>query len=260
MSFWEHAEVLRIHLIRILIVLIVLSTVLFFFKDFLFNVIICGPLQIDFPTYAQLCRAGKALGTDAFCFEGLQMKLINIDLAGQFRWHMIITFAAGFVLMLPYAFWQLWLFVKPALKPGERKASRGLIIVISLLFITGVLFGYYLILPLTVVFLSNYTLSPLIENQITISSYISTTVLLPILTGLVFELPVLVWFLSRVGMLEPGFLKRNRKIAVVILLVIAGIITPTTDIFTLLMVAIPLYALYEISISVSVRASRESAN
>lgn len=257
MTFWEHAEVLRVHLLRIIIALVLFSTVAFFFKDFLFTSVICGPLQPGFPTYGWICDAGKSIGVDSFCFSELHLTLINIDLAGQFRWHMIISFAAGLMLTIPYAAWQLWLFTKPALKPGELKNSRGMIGAISLLFFVGALFGYYIILPLSVVFLSNYTLSPLIVNQITISSYISTSVMLPLMTGLVFELPVLVYFLAKVGLLGPGYLKKNRKIAVVILLIVAGIITPSTDVFSLILVALPLYALYEISIAVAAAVHRK---
>ncbi len=257
MTFWEHAEVLRTHLLRIMVVLILLTIAAFFFKDFLFNIIICGPLHLNFPTYEWICAAGKALGYDSFCFEGLEMKLINIELGGQFRWHIIISFAAALVVAIPFAAWQLWLFVRPALKENEVRKSRGMIGAISILFFIGALFGYYVILPLTVIFLANYQLSDMITNQITISSYVSTCILLPLMTGLVFELPVLVYFLTKVGLLGPTFLKKNRKIAVVILLVIAGIITPSTDAFSQIIVALPLYLLYEISIGVSARASRE---
>jgi sec-independent protein translocase protein TatC len=256
LSFWEHAEVLRIHLLRVIIVLVVTSIAAFFFKDFLFGNLILGPLDEDFPTYSWLCIAGTWFGYDSFCFEGLTLKLINIDLAGQFRWHMIISFFAGAIVTFPFAAWQLWLFVKPALKPGELKYSKGMVSVVSLLFFTGVAFGYFIILPLTVVFLANYQLSPSIVNQITISSYISTSALLPLSTGLVFELPILVYLLSRIGMLTPNFLKKNRKYAVILILVIAGIITPSTDMFSQILVALPLYVLYEISISVARRAYR----
>jgi sec-independent protein translocase protein TatC len=259
MSFWEHAEALRVHLLRIIVVLILTSIAAFFFKDFLFGRIICGPLDINFPTYRWICAAGKALGYDSFCFDGLNLVLINIDIGGQFRWHMIISFAAGLIVTIPYAAWQLWIFVKPALHPNEKNKSKGIIAAISLLFFVGCLFGYYVILPLTMVFLANYQLSPDILNRPDISSYISTTVLLPLITGLVFELPVLVYFLAKIGLLDPAFLKRNRKIAIVILLVIAGIITPSTDVFTQLIVAIPLYLLYEVSISVARRAYKTEA-
>jgi sec-independent protein translocase protein TatC len=257
MSFWEHAEVLRVHLVRIIVALVVFSIGAFFFKSFLFDTLVLGPLNPDFPTYGWICKAGLFLGIDSFCFEGLELKLINIDLAGQFRWHMILSLIAGVVLTFPFAAWQLWLFVKPALKPGETKYSKGMISAISLLFFAGVLFGYFIILPLTVVFLANYQLSPLITNQITISSYISTSTLLPLSTGIVFELPVFVYFLSKIGLLTAKFLRKNRKFAVIIILILAGIITPSTDMFSQVLVALPLYVLYEISISVAARVDRQ---
>ena len=250
-SFWEHVDVLRAYLIRVVLVFIVFSFAAFFFKTFLFDTIIIGPLHKEFITYGWFCELGKWLHLDSFCFESVPIKLINIDLGGQFRWHMIISAMAGFSVTFPFLMWQIWLFVKTALTKKERSSSRGIIASINVLFFAGLLFGYYIILPLSVIFLANYELSPMITNQITISSYISTTVLLPLSTGVVFELPVMVYFLTYTGLLTPKFLKKNRKYAVVIIMLIAGIITPTTDMFTQLIVAIPLYALYEISIAAS---------
>ena len=250
-GFWEHVDVLRAYLIRVALVFIVFSFAAFFFKTFLFDTIIIGPLHKEFITYGWFCDLGKWLNLDSFCFESVPIKLINIDLGGQFRWHMIISCMAGFSVTFPYMMWQIWLFIKPALTSKEKRSSRGIFASINFLFFTGFRFGYYIILPLSVIFLANYELSPMISNQITISSYISTTVLLPLSTGIVFELPVMVYFLTYTGLLTPKFLKKNRKYAVVIIMLVAGIITPSTDMFTQLIVAIPLYALYEISIAAS---------
>lgn len=260
MTFWEHAEALRVHIMRIVIALLIFSVGAFFFKHFLFDEIVTGPLHEDFMTYGWICRFGQWFGLESFCFKGMDIKLINIDLAGQFRWHMIISIITGCILTFPYAIWQMWLFIKPALSLKERKNSRGIILIICLLFFIGVVFGYLLLLPLTIIFLSQYELSANITNQITISSYISTTILFPLSTGLVFELPVFVYFLSEIELLTPQFLKKYRKHAVVIILIIAGIITPSTDIISQLLVAIPLYILYEISISVSKRVYRKKEN
>jgi sec-independent protein translocase protein TatC len=166
---------------------------------------------------------------------------------------MILSMVAGAIITFPFAIWQLWLFVKPALKPEELRYSRGIIGSISFLFFLGVLFGYYIILPLSVIFLANYELSAMIHNQITISSYVSTSVMLPLCTGLVFELPVLIFFLTRIGLVTPKFLKKYRKHAVVAILIVAGIITPSTDIISQVLVSLPLYLLYEISIYVATR-------
>ncbi len=256
MTFWEHAEILRVHLIRILLVLTACSTAAFFFKDFLFGTVICGPLSAGFATYGNICKAGQWLGLDTFCFDGLALNLINIDLAGQFRWHMIISFAAGLLLTVPFAVWQLWIFIKPALQGVEKKYGQWMWFVSSLLFFIGLLFGYFVLLPLTILFLGRYTLSPDIINQITIASYISTAVALPLMTGLVFELPVLVYFLSKTGLLKAATLRKQRKTAIIILLVVAAIITPSTDIFSMLLVALPLFGLYEISVGVARRAEK----
>lgn len=252
-SFWEHAEILRVHLLRILAVLLVASVAAFFFKEFLFDVILRGPLREDFVTYEFICRAGQWLGLSSFCFEGLELKLINIDLAGQFRWHMVLSFAAGLLFTVPFAAWQLWLFIRPALKASEKSYGRRMTLVSSVLFFTGLLFGYYLVLPLTVLFLAQYTLSPSIVNHFTISSYISTAVSLPLMTGLVFEMPVLVYFLAKTGILQAATLRRQRKAAIVVMLIAAAIITPSTDIFSMVLVALPLLGLYEISVGVARR-------
>jgi len=248
LTFWEHAEVLRKYLFRSLIFILATSVVAFFFKHFIFDIIILGPKHSDFITYQFMCAIGKRWNLDGLCFESIPFSLINIDLAGQFRWHIIISFVAGLIVSFPFIIWQFWLFVKPALKPTEQKYSRGLIFYISALFLLGVLFGYYIIMPLTINFLANYVLSPEINNQITISSYISSVTMLPISTGIVFELPVLVYFLAKIGMLTARFLRKYRKHSIVLILLIAGIITPSTDWFTQTMVALPLYLLYEISI------------
>ncbi|MEI6124230.1 MAG: twin-arginine translocase subunit TatC [Bacteroidota bacterium] len=248
LTFWEHAEVLRKYLFRIVIFILLTTIVAFFFKSYLFDVIILGPKQSDFITYRLLCSLGKQWNMDGLCFSHIPFSLINIDLAGQFRWHIIISFVAGLILSFPFIIWQLWLFIKPALKQAEQKYSRGLLFYILGLFFIGVLFGYYVIMPLTLNFLVNYELSTEIKNQITISSYISTTTVLPLSTGIVFELPVLVYFLAKIGMLTALFLRKYRKHSIVIILLIAGIITPSTDMFSQILVALPLYLLYEISI------------
>jgi sec-independent protein translocase protein TatC len=256
-TFWDHADVLRKYLIRSILIILVLSIIAFFFKDFIFNSIILGPKHPDFITYRLLCSLGKQFHVDSLCFEEIPFSLINIELGGQFRWHMIISIVSGMIIGFPIILYQLWLFVKPALKPNELKNSKGTMFYITALFTLGVLFGYYIILPLTINFLANYELSSQIKNQITIASYISTATWLPISTGLVFELPVLVFFLAKIGLITAKFLKRYRKYSIVIILIIAGIITPSTDMFTQVIVALPLYALYEISITIAARINKK---
>lgn len=256
-TFWDHADILRKYLIRSILLILLLSITAFFFKEFIFNTIILGPKHPDFITYRLLCSLGKQFHVDALCFKEIPFSLINIELGGQFRWHMIISIVTGLIIAFPFIIYQLWLFVKPALRRDELKKSRGTMFYIIALFGVGVLFGYYIILPLTINFLANYELSSDIKNQITIASYISTTTWLPISTGLVFELPVLVFFLAKIGLITANFLKRNRKYSIVLILIIAGIITPSTDMFSQLLVALPLYMLYEVSISIAARINKK---
>jgi sec-independent protein translocase protein TatC len=172
---------------------------------------------------------------------------------------MIISIVSGIIVGFPLILFQLWLFVKPALKPNELKHSSGTMFYITALFTLGVLFGYYVILPLTINFLANYELNSQIKNQITIASYISTATWLPISTGVVFELPVLVYFLAKIGLITARFLRKNRKYSIIIILIVAGIITPSTDMFSQILVAMPLYALYEISISIAARINKKQS-
>ena len=257
LTFWEHADVLRKYLIRSILVLLILSIAAFFFKDFIFNEIILGPKHPNFITYRILSRLGAFFNVDSFRFDEIRFNLINIELGGQFRWHMIISIVTGVIVGFPFIIMQLWYFIKPALNPKELNYSTGVLFYISDLFTLGVLFGYYVILPLTINFLANYELSSQINNQITISSYISIATWLPVSTGLVFELPVLVYFLAKIGLLTAKFLKKNRKFSIVLILIIAGIITPSTDMFSQVLVALPLYALYEISITIAARINKK---
>ncbi len=257
-SFWEHAEVLRKFIIRSLIAFVVLSIAAFFFKDFIFNTIILNPKDKDFITYRLLCRLGSLVNTDSLCIESFDFRLINITIAGQFRWHMVISFLTGFILAFPYLLWCLWRFVRPALSADEIKHSGRIVFYILLLFFTGLVFGYFIILPLSIYFLANYELSSQITNQITIGSYISTIAVIPLSTGIIFELPALIYFLAKIGLISSEFLKKYRKHSFIVILIIAAIITPSTDAFTLALVSIPLYLLYEISIQIAARIEKKN--
>lgn len=257
MSFWEHVDELRVYLIRTVIAILVFSIVAFFFKGFIFDTIILGPKNADFVTYKVLCRIGDLMNVKTLCIEKFSLNLINIELAGQFRYHLVISLVAGLILAFPFFAWQLWLFIKPALNNKELTYARGMVFYISGLFITGVMFGYYVIVPLVVNFLATYELSSQIQNQITVGSYISSVSVLSLSMGLVFELPVLVYFLSKIGMLAPKFLRKYRKHAIVIIFIIAGFITPSTDMFSQTLVALPLWMLYEISIFICKKVYKE---
>lgn len=252
MSFWGHIDALRGHLTRSVLVVLVLAVVLFCYPEFLFDTIIFGPLDNNFPTYVGFCKLSHFLNLgEQLCFGNYTFKLQSLGLADQFTSQMWISFLGGLILGAPYVLWELWRFIKPALHDREKNASTGFIISATFLFILGVLFSYFIIVPLTVNFLGNYQISSRVENNFTMDSYISTVTTLTLATGLVFELPVLVYFLTRFGLITPQFMQKYRKHAVVVILVVAAVITPSPDITSQLLVAFPLYLLYEASIFVS---------
>ena len=256
MSFWEHLEELRAHIFRSLAAILVAAIALFIAKKFVFDYIILAPKNADFITNRLFCKAGDLLNIDSLCIGQLNLSIQNINMSGQFMTHMYVAIIGGLIVAAPYVIWELWRFIMPALKPGEKKYSRGAVLVSSLLFILGVLFAYYLIVPLTINFLGTYQVSAEVPNQIHLNSYISTVLSVTIAVGIVFELPILVYFLTKVGIVSPAFLKKNRKIMLVIVLVLSAIITPP-DIFSQILVCIPLMGLYELSITISKRVYRK---
>jgi sec-independent protein translocase protein TatC len=260
MTFWEHLDELRSVLIRGIIAIVVVAIVAFSFKHILFDYIILAPKNSDFITYRVLCRFGKLVGMNSFCLGTSSLHLINISLAGQFIAHMITSLIAGLIVTSPYIVWEFWRFILPGLTPSERRNTRGAVLVISSLFLTGVLFSYFLAVPLMVNFLGNYQVSESVTNQITLSSYTSAVTTMSFLMGLIFEFPVIVLFLTKIGILTPAFMSKYRKHTIIVILIIAGLITPSPDIFSQLVVAIPLYALYEISVQLSKRIFRKREN
>ncbi len=252
MSFWAHIDALRGHLFRSAIVVVTLSVVLFCFPEFLFDTIIFGPLKEDFATYKAFCSLSHMLHLgDDLCFGHYTFKLQSLGLSDQFTSQMWIAFIGGLIIGSPYVLWEVWKFIKPALKEKEKKASSFFIISATLLFVIGVCFSYYVIAPLMINFLGNYKVSNMVENNFTMDSYISTVTTLTLSAGLIFELPILVYFLTKFGLLTPQFMRKYRKHAVVVILIVAGVITPSPDVTSQLLVAFPLYFLYEASIFVS---------
>ena len=258
MSFWGHIDALRGHLFRSVLVVLILAVVVFFYPEILFDKIIFGPLKSDFLTYRAFCKLGHWLQTnnwfkdgDQLCFGHYTFKLQSIGLSDQFTSQMWIAIIAGLIIGLPYVLWEVWRFIKPALKEKEKKASTSFIFSATLLFLMGVLFAYYIIVPLMVNFLGNYKVSEMVENNFTMDSYIDTISTLTLATGIVFELPIIVFFLTKFGIMTPQFMRKYRKHAIVVILIVAGVITPSPDITSQLLVAFPLYILYEISIFVS---------
>ena len=251
MSFLDHLEDLRWHLIRATLAIMLVATVAFIFSRTIFREIIFAPLEMNFPTYKLLCKSANFINVEtSFCGEKLPMIIQNRTMAGQFSADIWTAIFAGFVVAFPYVIYQFWKFISPGLHDNERKYSRGFIVVSSFLFLLGVLFGYYIVTPLSINFLANYNISDIVENQIDISSYISLVRSSSLASGLVFELPIIIYFLTKVGLVTPQFLRKYRKYALVLVLILSAIITPP-DIASQVIVAIPILILYQVSIYIS---------
>jgi sec-independent protein translocase protein TatC len=259
MNFLDHVEELRWHIIKSAIAVVVGAVVVFCKVEWIFDHIILGPARNDFISYKWFCALGRLMHYDGFCLGDIKMKFQNTAVAGQFMMSLSVSMMLGFILTFPYVLWQFWKFIKPALMPAEIKMARGIVFWCSLLFFTGVLFSYYIVVPYTINFFGNYQLSPRFENIITIDNYYDTVNNLIIAMGVVFELPILVYFLSRIGIITPKFLRDQRRYAILILFVLAEIITPP-DMFSCLLVFIPLYILFEISVHISARAVERAKN
>jgi len=256
MSFWDHLEELRKHIFRSLAAILILAFIAFLNKHFIFDTIILAPKDSDFITNKLLCRLGNYLSVESLCLGDAHMILQNISMSGQFMTHMYISLVAGFIVALPYVLWEFWRFIVPALRPEEKKYSKGFVAAGSFLFLTGVFFAYFILVPLTLNFFGNYHVSDQVANQIHLSSFISTVVSVTLSVGLVFELPIIIYFLTKVGIVTPQFLKKNRKIMFVIVLTLSAIITPP-DVFSQILVSIPLLLLYEMSIKISKRVYKK---
>jgi sec-independent protein translocase protein TatC len=248
MSFFDHIEALRWHIMRSLIVLFVAFVGVFLFKDFVFGTIVFGPVRPDFITYKILCGFSEAM-----CFEPPRVgTFTNLSPSDAFITHMSISFWISLAITFPYMIWEIWRFISPGLFPTEQKAAGNIVIIGGFLFLLGVLFGYYVVSPLALTFLTNYDI-PMVSNAFRISEYIDLLVMMTIPLGFVFELPMVMFFLTKLGVISPMFLREYRRYAVVILMIVAAIVTPSPDAASMLLVFAPLYALYEISILVSQR-------
>ncbi len=251
MSFLDHLEDLRWHLVRATIGVVIAATLAFIFKNFIFNTVIFGPTYMTFPTYRWLCSMSQFIGVETtFCAQEFPFSIQNRTVAGQFSAHIWTSVYAGIIIAFPYVIYQLWRFISPGMKPNERKNSRGFIVVSSLLFFLGVLFGYYVITPLSLNFLANYSISDKVINEFDLSSVIAIVRSSSLASGIVFELPIVIFFLTKVGLVTPKFLRTYRKYALVVVLILAAIITPP-DITSQVIVAIPILILYQISIYIS---------
>ena len=251
MSFLDHLEVLRWHLVRSAIVIILFTILAFLFKGFIFDTVILAQKNADFWTYQLLCEFSHLIGNgDTLCMEDMNFSLINITMSGQFSLHIMVSLVAGVILAFPYILFEIWRFITPALQKKEKRNALGLVFSGSILFMLGILFGYYFVSPLSVQFLGNYTVSSQVQNQITLGSFISTVTTVTLVCGLVFQLPLIVFFLSKLGLLTPEFMRKYRKHALVVTLILSAIITPP-DVSSQILLTIPLLILYEVSIYIS---------
>jgi sec-independent protein translocase protein TatC len=259
MSFLDHLEVLRWHLIRSTMAVVIIGMVAFLMKDFIFDTVIFGPKKMSFPTYRLFCNIATRLGLEsAFCADSLPFTIQNRTMAGQFSAHIWTSIWAGFIVGFPYVLYELWKFISPGLYENERKNSRGFILIASFLFFMGVLFGYYVVAPLSINFLGTYQVSKEVLNEIDISSFISTVRASVIACGIMFELPIIIYFLTRVGLVTPEILKKYRKIALVLVLILSAIITPP-DVASQIIVAVPVLILYQLSIHISAAVLKKEA-
>lgn len=260
MSFLDHLEELRWHIIRSSIAIVLVGIIAFIFKGFIFDDIIFALKKADFPTYKLLCRGAQSMGMDSFCFDSeLPFKLQSRKMADQFSAHIWTSIVAGLVIAFPYVIYEIWRFIAPGLHDNERKTAKGFIGISSLLFFIGVLFGYYVIAPLSINFLGSYQVSEHVVNEFDLNSYIAVVRTSVLASGLIFELPIIVYFLARTGLITPNTLRTYRKIAIVLIFTLSAIITPP-DIASQVIVAIPIIVLYEVSIFIAERVIKKEEN
>lgn len=251
MTFLEHLEELRWHLLRAFASIFVFAIIAFIFIRDIFSIVVLGPAKANFWTYRQMCKLADYTGYADLCVKKLDFELQALGVSDQFTMSLTSSFIIGLCFAFPYAFWEIWRFIKPGLRTTETKAARGAVFYVSMLFLMGLLFGYFVVSPLAINFLANYQLTPEIKNQFDITSYMSVIATLSLGCALMFQMPIVAFVLSKVGVLTPSFMRTYRKHAWIIILVIAGVITPSPDIYSQVLVALPLAMLYEVSILVS---------
>lgn len=261
MSFVDHLEALRWHIVRSAFAIVIVAIVIFIKMNWIFETIIRGPIRPDFISYTGLCKLGRTLHMgDALCLQSVaNLKLQTTQFSSQFISSINIAIVGGFIVAFPYVFWELWRFVKPALSPKELKSSRGAIFWVTFFFLLGVAFGYFLLAPFTFSFLANYSIAAqgAIETKPTLDDYVENLVDIIIGSGLAFQLPLVSWVLTRIGLITPRFLRTYRKYAYVAILFVAAVITPSPDWMSQTIVALPLILLYELSIRISVKVEKD---
>lgn len=260
MSFVDHLEALRWHIVRSVLSIVIIAIVLFIKMSWIFDKVIMGPLRKDFISYVGLCTLGRKLHMgDVLCMPPVNIKMQTTTFSSQFISSITIAFVGGFIVAFPYIFWEFWRFLKPALSPKELKSTRGSIFWVSFFFLLGISFGYFLLAPFTFSFLANYKLGDigLLETRPTLDDYLDNLVDILIGSGIAFQLPLISYVLTRIGLITPNFLRTYRKYAYIAILFVAAIITPSPDWMSQAIVALPLICLYELSIRISKRVVKQ---
>ena len=256
MTFLEHLEELRWHLIRSAVAIVAFAIIVFLAKDFVWHNIILAPSRIDFWTYDMLCKAGALLQSEGLCIDELPFIIQSRKMTGQFTMHITTSVLIGLIVSFPYVFWEIWRFVAPGLQDNERSNSRGAVFFVSLLFMIGVLFGYYIISPLSVNFLSHYNVDPSILNEFELTNYVSTISMIVLSSAILFQLPMIIYVLTKAGLVTPEIMKSYRRHAIIAILILGALLTPPDPISQIL-IAIPLFGLYQISIFISAAVLRK---
>ncbi len=256
MGFFDHLEALRWHIARSMLAILVLAVFFFFNKSFIFDTLILGPKSPHFITYQWMCWLGQKLHIDGLCVTDINYKLRFQAMSSPFMLHLKVAFMLGVIFAFPYILWELWRFISPALYKNEKRNMGGVVFMSSVLFYLGCVFGYLLIAPFSINFLGTYQLSDQIQNDFSFDSYLDIMTGLVFWTGLIFEIPMVAFFIAKLGLLSVSFMNKFRKYAIVAALVMAAIITPSADMFSQTLVALPLWLLYEFSILIVWREER----
>jgi sec-independent protein translocase protein TatC len=258
MSFVDHLEELRWHLIRSVVAIVICAIIIFIFSDFIVDTVLFGPTRPDFVSSKWMCDMGRYIRIgDVLCFKPVEAKFLENTMMGQFVASFTLAFVGGFILAFPYVFWEFWKFIRPALSEKEKRKTTGVIFWVSFLFFMGVAFGYFILMPFMVNFYFNYKLSPQVIVMPSFSDYLENFIYITAGIGLLFQFPFLVMILARIGILSAAFLRKYRRHAFVVILIAAAIITPTVDPFSMGLVTIPLYVLFEISIIMAARVNKK---
>jgi len=252
MSFFDHLEALRWHLVRSAIAVVAFAVLAFWYFKWIYNAIIMAPFHPDtFWTFRTMCQVGNFFHLSDLCISSINAELISTEVGGQFMLQLNSSILIGVICAIPYVLWELWRFIKPALLEKERKAASGFVFYATALFVVGILFGYYILAPESIAFLAGYSVSPDIHNKFTVASYLSILSTVTLITGIVFELPIIIYVLASIGILTATFMRKTRRYAIIIIMLVGAVISPSPDLLTTTIATIPLFILYEVGIMVA---------